>query len=684
MKYLSALVLFVAFTLQSVTAQNVLSPEDLLGLNYVYGANLSPDGNHLIYTLSIPRTANEDAGRAHSETYVMNLKDGNSRLLFDRESKAYSARWSPDGKMIGFMQKDDDGIVQAYMMPAEGGEKTRISFFASSISSFKWNPNGKGIAFILREQASDREKELKKRGYGFIFYEENLKNNHLYYGELNEKGIQETSRKLTTEGNVWDFEFNAQGTQIAASISPQNLIDHKYMFRKIHVVNLESGAIKEVSKNEGKLGNYVFSPDGSKLAYAAALNLNDHQVSQAFVMDLEEGTLNNLTPENYRGHIGHVDWKNDKELVYHASEGVYSKLYTVKLSSAKRKLILNGEEAGIVFQAPQFNAKFKSFVFSGSTPSDRINLYAWNGKGDLKRITNINPVLEGKDLGEQSVIRFKASDGLEIEGVLIKPVGYVEGKRYPLIVFVHGGPESHHSNAWLSSYATPGQVMAGKGYMVAYFNYRASTGYGVDFAMEGLGDPAGKEFDDIVDGIEYLIKDHGADRNRIGLAGGSYGGYAAAWFATKHTRYVKAVGMFVGISDLISKRGTTDIPYEEMYVHSGKSLEEQWQMNLKRSPIYWAHQSKTATLIYGGAADTRVHPSQSMELYRRMKVNNHPAVRLVQYPGEGHGNRKQVGQIDVLFRQMAWFDWYVRDLKPLEGEMPPLDISDSYGLDWDY
>jgi dipeptidyl aminopeptidase/acylaminoacyl peptidase len=225
--------------------------------------------------------------------------------------------------------------------------------------------------------------------------------------------------------------------------------------------------------------------------------------------------------------------------------------------------------------------------------------------------------------------------------------------------------------------------MAGKGYWVLYLNYRASTGYGVDFAMEGFMDPAGKEFDDIADGIEYLIREKGADRDRVGLAGGSYGGYASGWFATYYTKYVRAVCMFVGISDNISRRGTTDIPYEELYVHAGEKLEDQWQMSLERSPIYWAHQSKTATLIYGGAADTRVHPSQSLELYRRMKMNDHPAVRLVQYPGEGHGNRRQPGRIDVLNRQMEWFDWYVRDLHPLDGPMPRLDISDSYGLDWE-
>jgi dipeptidyl aminopeptidase/acylaminoacyl peptidase len=284
-------------------------------------------------------------------------------------------------------------------------------------------------------------------------------------------------------------------------------------------------------------------------------------------------------------------------------------------------------------------------------------------------------------LGNQKVIKYKARDGMEVEGILIYPVNYDTKKRYPLIVYVHGGPESHYSNGWISSSTRPGQVMAGKGYVVFYPNYRASTGYGVDFSLEGYGDPAGKEFDDIADGIEYLIKEGIADPERVGMAGGSYGGYASAWFATYYTKYVKAVCVAVGISNLISKRGTTDIPYEVLYVHFGKKLEDMWDLSLKRSPIYWAHQSRTAVLIYGGANDTRVHPSQSIELYRRLKMNNHPAVRLVQYPGEKHGNKNQPAIIDFLYRQILWFDWYVKENKPLDGPMPSLDISAYYGID---
>ncbi|MCH7859069.1 MAG: prolyl oligopeptidase family serine peptidase, partial [Candidatus Marinimicrobia bacterium] len=143
----------------------------------------------------------------------------------------------------------------------------------------------------------------------------------------------------------------------------------------------------------------------------------------------------------------------------------------------------------------------------------------------------------------------------------------------------------------------------------------------------------------------------------------------------------KAVAMFVGISDAISKVGGTDIAYEMLYVHFGKKLEDRWQQALVRSPIYHAHKSKTAVLIIGGEDDTRVHPSQSLEYYRRLKMNDHPAVRLVQYPGERHGNRKRPGRTDVLYRHLQWFDWYVMDAKPFDGPMPPLDISNTYGLD---
>lgn len=668
--------------LNTAFSQETLSPEELLSLKTISGIQMSPDNQEVLFSITTPRGPNDTPGGAERQYFRSSLNYWIPSPLFEGKSSASSPQYSPDGRYIGFLFAEKDQPTQVWMMDSGGGKMKKLTHEPSGVSQFKWQPGRNAIAYLSRDQTTEREKELKKRGYDFIFYEENLKNNTLYLAWFDEEWNQTGVWQLTHQGNTWDFEFDSQGRQIAASISPLNLIDHRYMFRKIYLIDLESGQMNQVSQNEGKLGNYVFSPDGSHLAYAAALNLNDSQISQAFVVNLSSGSVSNLTPPDFKGHVSWVNWKDNDHLLYLAGEGVYPTLSVVPLTGGSREVILNGANQGIIFNSPLFSSDFKQFVFSGSTPRDRSNLYLWDGKSEMKQLSRLNPWLQEKTLGEQEVIRFNARDGQEIEGILIHPAGYEAGLTYPLIVYVHGGPESHETNGWKSSYSTPGQVMAGKGYLVMYLNYRASTGYGVDFAMEGFMDPAGKEFDDIADGIDWAISEKGADPNRVGMAGGSYGGYASAWFATYYTRYVRAVCMFVGISNSISKRGTTDIPYEELYVHSGKKLEEQWQLDLERSPVYWAHQSKTATLIYGGAADTRVHPSQSFELYRRMKMNEHPAVRLVQYPGEGHGNRNQVGQIDVLNRQMEWLDWYVKDLHPLDGPMPRLDISDTYGLDW--
>ncbi len=667
-----------------VNGQNPLTPEELLTLKTISAVQISPDNQELIFSVSTPRGPNEKPGGASRKFFSTKLAYFLPSPLFENIQNASSPQYSSDGTHIGFLYAEEGEAKQVWVRSSNGGKMKKLTNEPSGVSQFKWQPGKKGIAYLSRARTTDKEKELKKRGYGFIFYEENLKNSSLHLASYDEEWKQTSVWKLSHEGHTWDFEFDRQGKQIAASISPKNLIDQRYMFRKIFLIDLNSGEMRQVSQNEGKLGNYSFSPDGQNLAYAAALDINDSQVSQAFVVNLGSGSVSNLTPEDFRGHISWVNWKDNENLLYRAGEGVYPTLSVVPVAGGPRVVILNAANNGVIFGTPVFTTDFKHFVFSGSTPDDKSNLYHWDGKSELKKLSKQNPWLEDKDLGKQELIRYMARDGKEIEGIMIHPVNYKADASYPLIVYVHGGPESHESNGWMSRYGTPGQVMAGKGYLVLYLNYRASTGYGVDFAMEGFMDPAGKEFDDIADGIEWAVREKGADPGRVGMAGGSYGGYASAWFATYYTQYVKAVCMFVGISNAISKRGTTDIPYEELYVHSGAKLEEQWQLDLERSPVYWAHQSKTATLIYGGAADTRVHPSQSLEFYRRMKMNDHPAVRLVQYPGEGHGNRKQVGQIDVLHRQMEWLDWYVRDLNPLDGPMPRLDISDTYGLDWNH
>ena len=681
----TALIVSLLIISQSAFSASLFSPEDVLKFKRVSDAVISPSGEWIAYAVSVPRAANDEAGNAYSEFYLVSTRTGAVRPFITGKVNASSLRFSPDGSRIAFlMQRGEKAKTQVWMIAVGGGEAVQVTSSESAVSTFRWHPGGAQIAYVAATPQSKREKDLDKKGYGFVFYEENLKDRSLYQLKVGKDGGVGEAERLTEGVSVWGFEFNPDGKTIAAGISAKNLVDQEYMFQKIFLIDIASKARRQLTNNPGKLGSFAWSPDGARIVYNAAQERKDHSEGQAFVISAGGGEAKNLTEPNFRGTVNWVGWKDKDTVVFRASEGMYPTLSTVSAAGGKRTVILDAKTAGAIFDAPSFTKDFQHFAFTGSAPGVPGDDYYWkSGSKELKRLTTLNPWIADRPLGSQGVIRYPARDGLEIEGLLVYPVDYKAGQTYPLVVIVHGGPESNYSNGWVTRYSEPVQVLAGRGYAVFLPNYRASTGYGRDFALAGYNDAAGKEFDDIADGIDYLVSAGIADKERVGLGGGSYGGYAAAWFASYYTSKVKAVCMFVGISDLTSKRLTTDIPYEELYVHSGMKLEEMWQRSLERSPIFYAHQSKTAVLILGGAADTRVHPSQSIEFYRILKMNDHPAVRLVQYPGEGHGNAKQPGRIDALYRQLDWYDWYVKNAKPLTGPMPALDISERYELKFD-
>jgi dipeptidyl aminopeptidase/acylaminoacyl peptidase len=666
------------------SAQEVFSVEDLFNLKFATSARVSPDGKWIAYTVSIPRAVGEDAGSRYAELHVVSTKTGESRPFVTGKVSVSAVRWSPDGNAISFlMTRGKDAKRQIWSIRIDGGEAVQVTHSKTNVLAYRWHPFEDRIAYVAVEPKGKREKALDKKGYGFVFYEEDLSPRNLYMLDVAEYGAgrEAKARRLTDDITVWSLEFSPDGRFLALGASEKNLVDYRYMFQKIYLYDLETDEYRQFSNNPGKLGNFVFSPDGKHIAYTAGLTQNDHAVSQVLVQPVAGGEAVNLTPPAFRGHVSWTAWKDDKTVIFMAGEGVWNTLNAVKRTGGERKVILNSRDTGAAFYPPSYTKGFKELAFTATSPTIPSDVFFWPGKGKPKRMTTLNPWIAQRKLGKREIVRYKARDGAEVEGLLNYPVNYQAGKLYPLVVQVHGGPESHHSNSWRTHYSRPCQVLNGRGYFVFLPNYRGSTGYGLEYVAPHFGDPAGVEFDDIADGIEYLVDQRMVDPTRVGLGGGSYGGYAAAWFSSYYTDLVKAVVMFVGISDLISKRGTTDIPYEELYVHSQKKLEEMWELSLKRSPIYYAHQSKTATLILGGTSDTRVHPSQSLEFYRRLKMNDHAAVRLVRYPGERHGNRKMPGRWDVALRTLQWYDWYLKDGKPVDGEMPPLDISDQYGLD---
>ena len=300
-------------------------------------------------------------------------------------------------------------------------------------------------------------------------------------------------------------------------------------------------------------------------------------------------------------------------------------------------------------------------ALGGSTMWHPSELFTYDvRKRNLKRQTTLNPWLKDKKFGVQERMTYTSRDGLKMEGVLAYPLDYKEGTKYPLITYIHGGPEACVKNGWTTYYSLWGQVATAKGYFVFMPNYRGSSGRGVAFSKMNQGDLGDEEFNDVLDGIDDLIARGMVDKTKVGIGGGSYGGYFAAWAATKHSDRFAAAVVFVGISDQLSKRYSTDIPYESYYSHWKFWPHENRELVIDRSPITHAENNKTPTLILHGKNDTRVHPSQSLMLYRALKLPKKAPVRLIWYPEEGHGNRKNPARLDYNLRTLAWFDYYLK------------------------
>ncbi|MBU8869578.1 MAG: S9 family peptidase [Gemmatimonadales bacterium] len=683
-KFLFCLFLFL---LPSSLLAAGITTTQLLDIQQVGNTDISPDGKWAAYTVRENRSLDDEAGSGWSRLWVIATGGGKPRPFLTGKVSVGSPKFSPDGRYIGFtMRRGDDAKTQVWVIPVDGGEAQAATQSKTGVGTWSWGHDATSIFFVEGGEIPAEEEKLKKKGWLPRYYEENLKDRILCrtpftFGTESPESTDQATDEILVEGiAVWGLDVGPRGRFVAFGASERNLVDQRYMFQDIYLLDMETGQHHLVVDVPGKLGNYRISPDGKHLAWTAAASRSDHAVSSLYVAGIDGAEPKNLTGENFEGHIRHFSWQDKQTLLFHADEGVHTtlSLQSIRKKPEDRVLIFDGADHDLVIGLPASRSGLKTMVTVGHNGTTPRELYAWRGKGSPKRLTRHNEWLADVELGEQKIVRWAARDGLELEGILMLPVG-MKGPA-PLIVNVHGGPEAHERNGWLSRYASPGQAMCAKGYAVFFPNYRGSTGRGVEFAASAFRQPAGAEFDDIIDGVDYLIAEGIADENRVGVMGGSYGGYAANWLATYYSDRLAAGISFVGISNLVSKRFLTDIPFEDQYVHMGGPVRETWDLMRERSPIRYAEKSRTPLLILHGEGDPRVHPSQSQEMFRALKMAGHPSVRLIFYPGEGHGNRKRFGREDFVHRTMAWFDHYLTGDNPWDGPMPALDISKEMGL----
>ncbi|TMO49923.1 alpha/beta hydrolase family protein [Pseudoalteromonas ruthenica] len=643
----------------SAQASDTITVEDIPKIKSVIQTAISPDGEQVAFTRSLPRELYIDKnGYNYSELYVVD-DEGVERPFITGKVNIKSISWSADGQDIYFLAKlGEDKHTALYHIPVDGGQAQQVfALKGRSISSYELSPTGKQVAILAMPSKDKSEKELKKLGFMAEVYEQGLKNKQLHLIDLAKADKPLDPEAIDIDGYVSDMNYADDGSKLLVKTQPTALIDDKYMKSQWHLFDVQSKAVTLSFKTEGKLGDAELSHDGRYVAILGAEDKHDPATGRLYLADTKSGEIKEWLPD-FMGHIADIEWAN--------TENTLNFIAAVSPETFVGQIEVGDEDYDTLIEQGEFIASRLSVSDSDKTIALRANTAKHPNevfmiRGDeATRLSDSNPWLNDKRFAKQQALSFEARDGVEIGGVLVYPLDYQEGQRYPLIMAVHGGPESHDKNGWVTSYSDPGQMGAARGYAVFYPNYRGSTGKGVAYSKLGQNDYAGKEFDDLVDMKQYLVKMGLVDSDRVGITGGSYGGYASAWGATKLTEHFAASVMFVGVTNQLSKFGTTDISNEMYLVHARSYPWEKWQWYLERSPIYWAGQSKTPLLIMHGKDDPRVHPAQSMELYRYMKVQGKD-VRLVYYPGEGHGNRRVAAQYDYSLRLMRWMDNYLME-----------------------
>lgn len=657
-KFLRWLLIGVLFVLLSSEVQSKvkgLTPEMVVNLKRVSQVALDPSGKSIAFVLSVPREEKDKPGGSYGEIWVVPAEGGSPKQYTSKPASSRAVSWSPDGKWLTFLskRKDQDEHTQIYKMRVDGGEAIALTHHKNSISGYRWSPNGKSIAFVSVDPATKEEKEAKKTGKDWKVYDTNYKHRRLWELEVASGEMEQLFEK---DLSVWSFVWTPDSKYLIFQGTGTPLIDDSYVFKKIYKVAAPAGTPEVLCTTEGKLGSMAVSPDGTLLAFLGAVSLNDPLSQSLFTVPLNGGTPKNLS-EKVEMSGSWLDWQDNRTLILLSTRGAHTVLSKVNVVDGRSKDLVAG---GPILQNIDLNAKTGRFAAVAHSPEHPREVYA--GKVNnrrLVRLTHHNPELTSIQLAHQEVFEWKGADDWTIEGVLTYPLDYQEGRRYPLVLQIHGGPEGVSLNGWTSRSGYPVQVLAAQGFLVLQPNYRGSGGRGVAFSKADHDDLGGKEFEDVLKGVDALIERGLADGNRVGTGGWSYGGYFSAWAATRHSERFKASVVAAGLTNWISFAGTTDIPHEMSLVHWNSYWLEQRDLHWQRSPVYHIEKANTPTLIVHGTSDARVHPEQGIQLYTALKLKKVPT-QLVLYPRQPHGLVERAHQLDFMKRVVDWFNRYLK------------------------
>ena len=646
----------------TILAQKNWSPEQCLKIKNISGVQVSPDAGKIVYTIR-EAVMTDDRSEYVNQVWLCNADGSNAIQLTKGEKNSSNPKWSPDGKSIAFTSSRDSKN-NLYILPVGGGEAEKVTDVKTSVGSYDWSRDGKMIAFTMADAAADKEEKDKKAKNDWYFMDEEVKQNRLYVLWLHQKDTagKYVQKKLTKENyNVNAFDWSADGKSIVFSHGKTPEVNDN-VYSDISMIEIESGKIKTISNTPAGETNPQFSPDGKLIVYYSSADPVDWSGPRhARVYSLADGKSWQLktTPDENGSIMG---WTIDgKNILWSEANRTLSSIYLLSVDGKSITEWNKGSKDHISNASLNYSGTHLSFVLQNPAQMPEAYISSINNFAPVK-VTSINAEYANKPLPKTEVIKWKGADGREIEGLLTYPINYKPGQKVPLVLNVHGGPAGVFQQTCVAanSGVYPIAAFAEAGIAVLRPNPRGSSGYGAEFRMANRADWGGKDFIDLMSGVDHVIKMGVADEKNMGVMGWSYGGFMSSWIVG-HTDRFKAASIGAPVVDLVHQNLTDDI---EGFLPSYFKTDpwNDWSLYDAHSPLRFVQNVKTPVMLQHGEADVRVPFSNSVMFYNALRRRGVP-VRLLALPRQPHGPTEPRMVMKTMQTNVEWFEKHIGDKK---------------------
>ena len=657
---LTAFFLLTAFPLFSWT------PKDMMKMKNISDVQISPDCETVLF-VATESIMTEDRSANVSRIYKSALNGEIQSIPFSQPNyTSTQPRWSPDGQWIAFLS-NREGVKNLYLIRADGGEATALTKSKDDVQTFAWSPDGQKIAFVMTDDRIDA-KDHKKTSLAYV-YNQPTRVNRLWYINvfMPSPPIPLTTDSFSPRGMgdfrtiATEFDWSPDGQTIVFAHSTGLGLDEYHTDSSLASVDIPSGTVTPWEKCARYEAMPRYSPDGQQVAYVCSDSSKKYSTNRHIIIRSQEGAHPQRLASTYNGGPyfsgpNLLGWTpNGQNVLVFEPKGTK---YSLTLLSADGFTATELDTSDWFFKDPVISHDRRMMGFVAQTPASPPEAYITTLEDfSPRQVSSLNQSLDSHPQPKTEIISWNSTDGLKIEGLLTYPIGYQEGKQYPPLLIIHGGPMAFFDETFLGApNGYPLASFASEGFMILRPNPRGSCGYGKKFRCANYNDWGGMDYQDVMSGVEALIAKGLADPDRLGIMGSSYGGYLTAWAITQTTKF-KAASIGAGLFNLVSAAGTTDLhgflpDYIGDFIEKSAFYEE-------RSPLYHVMKITTPCLIQHGVADKRVPVSQSYEFYHALeRLGQKPT--LVLYPGMEHHISDPKMLLDVMERNLAWFQKHLQ------------------------